>query len=43
MKKKKRNYKRYPEEFKQEAVALVLEQDYGVCQGSCAFLLKGGL
>ena len=28
MKQKKRNYKRYPEEFKQEAVALVLEQDY---------------
>lgn len=26
----KRSYKQYPKEFKDEAVALVLEQDYSV-------------
>ena len=28
MTEKKRDYKRYPEEFKKDAVSLVLEQDY---------------
>ena len=31
---KKRNYKRYPEEFKRDAVALVLEQEYTPLQAA---------
>ena len=32
----KRQYKRYPDEFKQEAVALVTEQDYSVIEAAAS-------
>ncbi len=36
----KRSYKQYPKEFKDEAVALVLEQGYSVPEAAKSVLVK---